>query len=70
MRSALDIEAPVACASATGPPLGFDGLVIATGATPRRLAGQPDLDGVFMLRTLDDCLALRAALTTGSPGWW
>ena len=39
----------------------YDGLVIATGAAPRRLPGQPDLPGVFLLRTLDDCLALRAA---------
>ena len=45
----------------------YDGLVIATGATVRRLPDQPELDGVYMLRTLDDCLALRAALTAGSP---
>jgi NADPH-dependent 2,4-dienoyl-CoA reductase/sulfur reductase-like enzyme len=50
-----------------GTALGFDGLVIATGAAVRRLSGQPDLAGIFMLRTLDDCLALRAALTVGSP---
>ena len=31
----------------------FDALVIATGATPRRLAGPP-LDGVHVLRTLED----------------
>jgi NADPH-dependent 2,4-dienoyl-CoA reductase/sulfur reductase-like enzyme len=45
----------------------YDGLVIATGASVRRLPGQPDLPGIFTLRTLDDCLALRAALTAGSP---
>jgi 3-phenylpropionate/trans-cinnamate dioxygenase ferredoxin reductase subunit len=45
-----------------GDSLSFDGLVIATGATPRRLPGQPDLPGVFTLRTLDDALAIRAAL--------
>jgi len=45
----------------------YDGLVIATGAEARRLRGQPDLPGVFMLRTLDDSLALRAALLSGSP---
>ena len=50
-----------------GTALSFDGLVIATGATVRRLPGQPDLAGIFMLRTMDDCLALRAALTVGSP---
>jgi NADPH-dependent 2,4-dienoyl-CoA reductase/sulfur reductase-like enzyme len=40
----------------------FDGLVIATGASPRRIAGWPDLGGVHVLRSLDDCLALRAEL--------
>jgi len=50
-----------------GTALGFDGLVIATGASVRRLQGQPDLAGIFMLRTMDDCLALRAALTVGTP---
>jgi len=48
-----------------GEPIPFDGLVIATGATPRRLPGQPALRGIHVLRTLDDCLALRAALATG-----
>ena len=48
-----------------GEPVPFDGLVIATGATPRRLPGQPALAGIHMLRTLDDCLALRAALDRG-----
>ena len=38
----------------------FDGLVIATGATPRLLPGTPPLDGVFVLRTVDDCMAVRA----------
>ncbi len=45
-----------------GAELAFDGLVIATGASPRMLPGQPDLDGVFTLRTVDDALAIRAAL--------
>lgn len=39
----------------------YDGAVLATGATPRRLPGAPQLDGVVELRTLDDALALRAA---------
>ena len=42
-----------------GERIAFDGAVIATGATPRRLPNQPDLSGVFTLRTLDDALALR-----------
>lgn len=40
----------------------FDGLVIATGARPRRLPGTEGLAGVHVLRTLDDSLALRADL--------
>jgi NADPH-dependent 2,4-dienoyl-CoA reductase/sulfur reductase-like enzyme len=40
----------------------YDALVIATGAHPRTLPGLPDLEGVFLLRTRDDCLRLRAAL--------
>jgi NADPH-dependent 2,4-dienoyl-CoA reductase/sulfur reductase-like enzyme len=43
----------------------YDGLVVATGSTPRRLPNQAELDGLFMLRTLDDALALRAALEAG-----
>jgi 3-phenylpropionate/trans-cinnamate dioxygenase ferredoxin reductase subunit len=45
-----------------GSELGYDGLVIATGATPRRLPFGHELAGVHLLRTLDDALALRAAL--------
>ena len=44
-----------------GERVAFDGLVIATGATPRRLPNQPNLAGVFTLRTLDDALALARA---------
>jgi 3-phenylpropionate/trans-cinnamate dioxygenase ferredoxin reductase component len=43
-----------------------DGIVIATGARPRPLPGTEALgarDGLFTLRTLDDSLALRAAVT-------
>ena len=48
-----------------GEPLAYDGLVIATGATPRRI-GTADLAGIHVLRTLDECLALRADLETAS----
>jgi 3-phenylpropionate/trans-cinnamate dioxygenase ferredoxin reductase subunit len=47
---------------ADGPTVEADGIVLATGSTPRRLPGQPDLDGVLLLRTLDDALALRHRL--------
>jgi NADPH-dependent 2,4-dienoyl-CoA reductase/sulfur reductase-like enzyme len=40
----------------------FDGVVLATGATPRTLSGTAHLEGVHTLRTLDDALAVRAAL--------
>ena len=46
--------------------LAGDAMVLATGASPRRLPGTEELgqhDGLFTLRTLDDSLALRAALT-------
>ena len=42
--------------------LGFDGLVIATGSSPRHLPGVPPLEGIHLLRTVDDCLAIRAGL--------
>lgn len=48
-----------------GDVLPFGGAVIATGAAPRRLPGQPELAGVHVLRTLDDALALRADLEAG-----
>ena len=42
--------------------LSFDGALLATGAAPRTLPGTPDLDGIFVLRTVDDALDLRARL--------
>jgi NADPH-dependent 2,4-dienoyl-CoA reductase/sulfur reductase-like enzyme len=49
----------------SGRELAFDGLVIATGAAPRTLPGTPPLAGIHTLRTLDDCLAIRAELERG-----
>ena len=48
-----------------GERLGYDGLVIATGASPRRLPGTDHLDGVHTLRSLDDSIAIRSALAAG-----
>lgn len=45
--------------------LRFDGLVIATGARPRRMRGLADGD-VFTLRTIDDCIAIRERLDRGA----
>jgi 3-phenylpropionate/trans-cinnamate dioxygenase ferredoxin reductase subunit len=46
----------------TAGPLGFEGLVIATGATPIRLPGEGPQ---HVLRTIDDARALRAELRPG-----
>lgn len=46
-----------------GTSLQYDGLVIATGATPRRLADQPVAVGVLAMRTLADAIELRRLLT-------
>ena len=66
----LDTEAR-AVSLVDGSRIPFDGLVIATGAAPRRLPGQPELAGVTELRTLADSLGLRARLQAarddGSP---
>jgi NADPH-dependent 2,4-dienoyl-CoA reductase/sulfur reductase-like enzyme len=47
---------------ADGVELGFDGLVIATGATPRTL---PGFDDAILLRTLDDAHRLKPLLEPG-----
>lgn len=50
-----------------GSTLTADGIVLATGAAPRRLPGTESLgpaDGLYVLRTIDDSLSLRAALTS------
>ncbi len=49
--------------------LSFDALVIATGALPRPLPGLAGKapSGLHYLRSLDDALCLRSALTSGTP---
>jgi NADPH-dependent 2,4-dienoyl-CoA reductase/sulfur reductase-like enzyme len=47
---------------AGGERLPYDGVILATGATPRQIPGTPDLDGIYLLRTVEDSLALRADL--------
>src|SRR3954470_7696046 len=46
--------------------VGYDALIIATGSQLRTLPGSEHLDGVHGLRTLDDSLAVRAALDAGA----
>lgn len=51
---------------ASGESVHYDGLIIATGGTVRRLPHQPDIGGVHVLRTLDDAETLRAELVDGA----
>jgi len=44
----------------------YDALVVATGATARTLPGTEGLSGVYTLRTVEDALAIRAALDAGA----
>ncbi|MFE3293037.1 NAD(P)/FAD-dependent oxidoreductase [Rhodococcus sp. NPDC059234] len=63
---AVGLDTPArTVALADGSSLGYDELVIATGLTPRRIPGLADLEGVHVLRTLEDSRGLRAELTAG-----
>jgi NADPH-dependent 2,4-dienoyl-CoA reductase/sulfur reductase-like enzyme len=57
-----EVELSGSASPGGGERLGFDGLVIATGASPRRLPGTPPMAGIHVLRTLDDCLSIAADL--------
>ena len=59
-----------------GEPIGYDKLLLATGSSPRRLTLRgADRHGVFYLRGVEDCEALKSALQTAtrlaviSAGW-
>jgi NADPH-dependent 2,4-dienoyl-CoA reductase/sulfur reductase-like enzyme len=51
---------------AGGEEIRVDAVILATGSRARLLPGADGLDGVHTLRTLDDAVALRADLATGS----
>jgi NADPH-dependent 2,4-dienoyl-CoA reductase/sulfur reductase-like enzyme len=50
----------------SGAAIDYDALVVATGLRPRRLATPGPERGRHVLRTVEDCLGLRAALTPGA----
>jgi len=50
-----------------GEPIGYHKLLLATGSSPRRLTlPGTDRDGVFYLRGIEDCAALKTALQTAT----
>lgn len=74
----LDIDLRLACEATgldpsarevsldDGSRLRYHGLVVATGATARRLPGTEGLRNVHVLRTLEDAAALKSALVPGA----
>ena len=50
----------------TGEELDYKSVIIATGASPRTLPDSEGIAGVHCLRTLDDAIAIRAALEAGA----
>jgi 3-phenylpropionate/trans-cinnamate dioxygenase ferredoxin reductase subunit len=63
--TALDTRARVV-KLADGSEVAFDALLIATGAAARPLPGTPPLQGVHLLRTIEDSLAIRAQFDAGA----
>ena len=49
----------------SGESVAYDGLILATGARPLPIPGAPALDGVHVLRTLDESMAIAAELDGG-----
>ena len=58
-------EAAEAGGAAASEEITADGIVIATGSRPRKMPGTEGIGGVYTLRTLEDCLALKAEFATG-----
>ena len=57
----LDVDGRIVSLS-DGTELAYDGLIVTTGAATRNLSGAEGMANVWMLRTLDDCLGIRADL--------
>ncbi len=60
----LDLEQRIVRTEAGDVP--YDAAVITTGAVPRRLPGTEHLIGVHVLRTIDDAIAIKAAMDAGA----
>lgn len=63
----LDVEARRVTLE-DGSTLDSQGIVLSTGAHPRQLPGTEAMENVFVLRTLDDALAIRHQITIAGPG--
>ncbi|HEY6534047.1 MAG TPA: FAD-dependent oxidoreductase [Acidimicrobiales bacterium] len=64
----LDLDGRTVTGEGPGEPeVAFDSLVLACGAAARHLPGTDGVDGVHVVRSLDDALALRSDLEA-SPG--
>ena len=50
---------------ANGGEVAYDDVIIATGLVPRRIPSFPDLDGIHVLRSFDECLKLREEAGSG-----
>jgi 3-phenylpropionate/trans-cinnamate dioxygenase ferredoxin reductase subunit len=54
-----------------GHELGYEQLVIATGANPKKFdVPGSSLDGIFYLRSLEDSRRIRDQATQGNVRWW
>ncbi|MAG04339.1 MAG: FAD-dependent oxidoreductase [Acidimicrobiaceae bacterium] len=65
-QRATALDVPAHTVDIEGVAEGYDGLLIATGARCRTLPGTEGIAGVHTLRTLDDGIAIRDALRSGS----
>jgi 3-phenylpropionate/trans-cinnamate dioxygenase ferredoxin reductase subunit len=61
----VDIAAQTVALS-DGTDLGYDELVIATGLVPKRIPSFPELEGIHVLRSFDESLALRKQAAAAS----
>ncbi len=68
-RQAVSLDTDVRTVGLSdGTSLAYDGLIVATGTSARRLPGTEDLPTVRCLRTLDDCLGIRSDLASAGDG--